>query len=147
MLQKLMVPFLSNQACLLLLQGDAITFVLGWSKGMKKAQLLKLINDKMEQGSASGQGAQVRPILIPSDPHHSLRPKPVCLRFKSLRMLRACRCHLQVLLTFQRGQVGFRCGRRLTMSGKCEAILQCSDTQQWQPIEEVRKPLPHHTNQ
>jgi len=33
------------------------------------------------------------------------------------------------------------------MSGKCEAILQCSDTQQWQPIEEVRKPLPHHMNQ
>jgi len=84
MLQKLMVPFISNQACLLLLQGDAIAFVLGWSKGMKKAQLLKLINEKMKQGSARGQGAQVRPILIPSDPHHSLRPKPVCLRFKNL---------------------------------------------------------------
>lgn len=58
-----MVPFISDQPRTLLLQGDAIAFVLGWYKGMKKAQLMKLINDGMKQGSASGQGAQVLPML------------------------------------------------------------------------------------
>ena len=44
---------------------------------------------------------------------------------------------VQVILTFQREQALFRCGRRLTRAGRCKPILHCEDTQQWQSTEEV----------
>ena len=53
--------------CMVLLQGDAVAFVLGSFKGMKKAQLLKLINDKIKQSSAHNGEAQAA-----THPHHDL---------------------------------------------------------------------------
>ena len=47
------------QACKVLLQGDAIAFVIGSFRGTRRTQLMKLVNNKMKQGSASIDTAQV----------------------------------------------------------------------------------------
>ncbi len=46
------------QACTVILQGDAIAFVLGSASGMRRTQLMKLVNDNLKQGSASNCEAQ-----------------------------------------------------------------------------------------
>ena len=44
---------------MLYLQGDAIAFVLGHHLGLRKKELLKLINDNSKGGSPAPDGAQV----------------------------------------------------------------------------------------
>ena len=44
---------------------------------------------------------------------------------------------MQVKLTFLRGGQEFKCARRLSVTGKCEALLMDATSQQWQPADEV----------
>ena len=44
---------------------------------------------------------------------------------------------MQVSLTILRGGQKFKCARRLSLTGKCEALLMDATSQQWQPADEV----------
>lgn len=44
---------------------------------------------------------------------------------------------MQVSLTFLRGGQEFKCARRISLTGKCEALLMNATSQQWQPADEV----------
>jgi hypothetical protein len=48
---------------------------------------------------------------------------------------------MQVSLTILRGGQEFKCARRLSLIGKCEALLMDTTSQQWQPADEVMASL------